>query len=167
MKLEELEIGKKKKNWDHPNYSIGEIGQKTEKSSGELKRIAATQTLEKKHQLTWVWKTCKQSNNDNYNNNENNGHFKRQTNEFSHEKFWKWLRKGNLVRETESLLIAAQNNAIRTDYIKASIDKMQQNSRCRLCGDRDETINLIVSECSKLVQKGYKIRHDWVWKMIH
>ena len=27
---------------------------------------------------------------------------------------WMWLRKGNLTRETESHLIAAQNNAIRT-----------------------------------------------------
>ena len=47
-----------------------------------------------------------------------------------------WLRKGNLKRETESLLIAAQNNTIRTNHIKARIDKMQQNSKCRLCGDR-------------------------------
>ncbi len=59
-------------------------------------------------------------------------------------------KKGNLKRETESLLIAAQNNAIRTKHIKARIDKTQQNSKCRLCGDRDETINLIISECSKL-----------------
>ena len=29
----------------------------------------------------------------------------------------------NLKRETESLLIAAQNNAIRTNYIKEKIDK--------------------------------------------
>ena len=42
------------------------------------------------------------------------GHFKRQTSEISHEKTWTWLRKGNLKRETESLLIAVQNNAIRT-----------------------------------------------------
>ena len=27
---------------------------------------------------------------------------------------WTWLRKGSLKRETESLQIAAQNNAIRT-----------------------------------------------------
>ena len=47
-----------------------------------------------------------------------------------------WLRKGNFKREPESLLIAAQNNAIKTNYIKARIDKMQQNSKCRLCGDR-------------------------------
>ena len=50
---------------------------------------------------------------------------------------WTWLRKGNLNRETESLLQAAQNNTIRTNYVKARIDKTQQNSRCCY---RDETI---------------------------
>ena len=50
-------------------------------------------------------------------------------------------KKKTVKRETEFLLIAAQNNAIRTNHIKARIDKTQQNSKCRLCGDRDETIN--------------------------
>ena len=63
--------------------------------------------------------------------------------------------------------MAAQDNAIRTNHIKARIDKMQQNSKCRLCGDRDEMINHIISECSKLAQKEYKARHDWVGKVIH
>ena len=67
----------------------------------------------------------------------------------------------------ESLLIAAQNNAVRTNHIKARIDKTQQNSKFRICGDRDETINRIISECSKLAQKEYKTRHDWVGKVIH
>ena len=78
-----------------------------------------------------------------------------------------WLRKGNFKRKTESLLIAAQNNAIRTNHIKARIDKTQQNSKCRLYGDWDETINHIKSECSKLAQKKYETRHDWVGKVIH
>ena len=43
----------------------------------------------------------------------------------------------------------------RTNHIKARIDKTQQNSKCRLCGDRDDTINHIISECSKLAQKEY------------
>ena len=43
-----------------------------------------------------------------------------------------WLRKRNLKRETEPLLKAAQNNAIRTKHIIARIDKTQQNSKCRL-----------------------------------
>ena len=73
----------------------------------------------------------------------------------------------NLKREKESFLIAAQDNAIRTNHIKARIDKTQQNSKCWLCGDRDETINHIMSECSKLAQKEYKARHEWVGKVIH
>ena len=30
-----------------------------------------------------------------------------------------------------------------------------------------ETINHIISECSKLAQKEYKARHDWAGKVIH
>ncbi len=36
-----------------------------------------------------------------------------------------------------------------------------------LCGDRDETINHIISECSKLAQKVYKTRHDWIGKVVN
>ena len=72
-----------------------------------------------------------------------------------------------IIIETESLLIAAQDSALRTNHIKARIDKTQQNSKCRLCGDRDETINRITSGCSKLAQREYKARHDWVDKVIH
>ena len=89
------------------------------------------------------------------------GRFKRLINDIWREKTRTLLRKRNFKRETESLLIAARNNAIRTNQIKARIDKTQQNSRGRLCGDRDETINHIISECSKLAQKVYKTRHDW------
>ena len=78
-----------------------------------------------------------------------------------------WLRKGNFKRETESLLIAAQDSTQRTNHIKVRIDKTQQNSNCRLCGERDETINHMISECSKLAQWEYKARHDWVGKVIH
>ena len=56
--------------------------------------------------------------------------FKRLINNILHQKTWTWLRKGNLKRETESLLIAAQDNAIITYNIKAKIDKTQQNSKC-------------------------------------
>ena len=75
--------------------------------------------------------------------------------------------KGNLQRETESFLIAAENNVIRTNQIKARIHKTQQNSKCRLCGDRDKTVNHMLSECSKLAQKETKSRHDCVGKVNH
>ena len=80
------------------------------------------------------------------------GLFKWLISDISHEKTWTWLRKENLKRETKSLLIAAQNNAVRTNHIKARIDKTQQNSRCSLCGERYETINHIISEiCTERV----------------
>ena len=47
------------------------------------------------------------------------GRFKRLINNISRNKTWTWLRKGNLKRKTESLLSAAQNNAVRTNHIKA------------------------------------------------
>ena len=43
---------------------------------------------------------------------------------------------------------------------------MQQNSKYGLYSDRDETINHIISECSKLAQKEYKSRYDWIGKMV-
>ena len=84
------------------------------------------------------------------------------TSSISHDKTWTRLRKRKLKRGTESLIMAVQNNAIRTNHIKAKIDKTQQTSKRSLCGDRDETINHILSKCSKLAQT----RDDWVSIMI-
>ena len=55
-----------------------------------------------------------------------------------------------IFEETESLLIVAQNNAIRTNGIKAKLDNTQENSKCRLCRDSNEMSNHEISECSKL-----------------
>ena len=74
------------------------------------------------------------------------GRCKRLISEISYEKTWRHLRKWNLETETESLLKAAQNSAIVTNHIKARIDKMQQNSECRLYGDRGETITHIINQ---------------------
>ena len=71
-----------------------------------------------------------------------------------------------LVRNRISSKVA-QNNTIRTNHIKTRIDKTQQNNRCLLHGDRDEMFYFVISGCSKLAQKEYKTRHDWVGKVIH
>ena len=57
--------------------------------------------------------------------NDSMARFKRLVNNISHQKTLTCLRKGNLNREIESLLVAAQDNAIRTNHIKARIDKTQ------------------------------------------
>ena len=53
------------------------------------------------------------------------------------------------------------------DYVQVKINNTQKNRKCMLCGDRDETVNHIISECSNLAQKEYKSRHNWVGKVIH
>ena len=60
-----------------------------------------------------------------------------------------------LKRETESLLL------------KARIDKSQGDSLFRMCRKVDESINHIVSGCSKLQQKEYKRRHDNLGNIVY
>ena len=91
----------------------------------------------------------------------------RQTKEVRSDQCWAWLHNGDLKRETESLIVAAQNQSIRTNLVKARIDKSQGDSLCRMCRKVDESIDHIVSGCSKLAPKEYKRRHDNLGKIVH
>ena len=91
----------------------------------------------------------------------------RQTKEVKSDQCWPWLQNGDLKMETESLTVAAQNQIIRTNLVKAKIDKSQGDSLCRVCRKVDESIDHIVSGCSKLAQKEYKRRHDNLEKIVH
>ena len=77
------------------------------------------------------------------------------------------MKEGKLKRETEALVVAAQDQAIRTIYVKISIDKSQADPKCRICKQGNETISHIVSACPKLAQKEYKRRHDNEARVIH
>ena len=57
-----------------------------------------------------------------------------------------------MKRETETLIVAAQNQSIRRNLVKAK----KARKTCRLCKKVDESINHVVSGCSKLAQKEYK-----------
>ena len=94
------------------------------------------------------------------------GQFLTQTDEEARKKRWLWLRSTGIKRETESLIMAAQEQAIRTNGIKAKIDKTQEESKCRMCGRVDETVNHVLSECRKMAQTEYKRTIDMTvgWK---
>ena len=47
-------------------------------------------------------------------------------------------------------------NTIRDSYINPKTDNVQQNNKCRLRGDRNQTIYFIRSDCCKRVQKKYE-----------
>ena len=91
----------------------------------------------------------------------------RQTKEIRNDQCWAWLQNGDLKRETESLIVAAQNQSIRTNLVRARIDKSQGDSLCRVRRKVDESIDHIASACSKLAQKEYKRRHDNLGKTVH
>ena len=80
---------------------------------------------------------------------------------------WKWLTNGELKKETEGFILAAQDQALRTKAICAKIDKTSTDSKCRLCKEKDETVDHLVSACSKIAQTDYKERHNKVATMLH
>ena len=49
--------------------------------------------------------------------------FLRQTEEIRDDATWAWLRKGALKKETEGMIIAAHDQALRTKAIKAKVEK--------------------------------------------
>ena len=95
------------------------------------------------------------------------GQYLRQTKRVRSDQCWAWLQNGDLKRETESLIVAAQNQSIRTNLVKARINKSQGDSLCRMCRKVDESLDHIVSGCSKLAHKDYNRRHDNLGKIVH
>ena len=54
--------------------------------------------------------------------------------EVDKEKSWYWLSRGDVEVETGALLCSAQEQALRTNYIKHHIDKSIDSPMCRMCG---------------------------------
>jgi hypothetical protein len=52
---------------------------------------------------------------------------------------------GDIKGETEIVIMAAQDQAISTNYFKKKILKQEIESRCRLCKESEETIDQLIS----------------------
>ena len=94
-------------------------------------------------------------------------HFKRLINHISHEKTRIWLRKANFKKEAESLRIVGQNNTRKTNYIKAIIDKTQQNGNSITIRWQRWYHQSHNKQMQQIAQKEYKTSHYWVDKVIH
>eukprot|EP00795_Rhopilema_esculentum_P002512 gene2512-biopygen950 len=92
------------------------------------------------------------------------GAFKRQTADVVGDDSLKWLRSGFLKKEPEGRILAAQEQASRTNSIKHGIDK---TSPSRFCEDSTETVRHTISGCTKLTQREYRKRHDKVVLRVH
>ena len=64
------------------------------------------------------------------------------------------------------MVFVAQDQALRTNWIKKNIDDQEISAKCRLSGERDESITHPIAECKKLAQKDYKELHDSVARIV-
>ena len=63
----------------------------------------------------------------------------------SEEDTFFWLSKGDLKAETESEIVAAQDQVLQTKYYGAKISNTETDSKCRLCQKFDEKIDHMIS----------------------
>ena len=59
---------------------------------------------------------------------------------------WNLLNTGLLKKETEGLLMAPQDQALRTNSIKMKVDKQSVSPLSRLRGERDKAISHVVAQ---------------------
>ena len=154
-----------------PTDCITEIGLNTEKSPGDLRRLALILTSLKDYQLTLLRKSFEgaiiiMTQKQEMEEKLLYGFFKRESGQSAREE--NWIRNWNFIRDSEPCWTTVQNYGIGFNDIKANIDYSQQISNRRLCGDRVETMNHVIRECGKLAEKEVKTRHAWgVGKVIH
>ena len=112
-------------------------------------------------------KSAKQKTENKWKGNQMHGQYVRDLRGVDWDKTWRWMQKGDLTGCAEALICSAQEQALRTNYIKFHIDKNVESPMCRMRGEKGKSVNHLTSECSKLAQREYKRRHDNVARYVH
>jgi hypothetical protein len=63
--------------------------------------------------------------------------------------------------------VAAQGQAISTNYFKNKNLKQEIESKCRLCKQHEETVDHLTSGCPILAKNEYLMRHDKFCTHLH
>ena len=66
---------------------------------------------------------------------------------------WQWLRAGYLEKGTEGYVFAAQKQALRTRFFRATIEQEDVDPKCRVCCKEVELVGHVPSGCSGLAQR--------------
>ena len=84
------------------------------------------------------------------------------------KKTFGWLKAANLPDATEGLVVAAQDQALRTRYYEHHILHRDVSPTCRVFSAGLETVHHIVAGCSAMALKGhYTDRHNQVASIVH
>ena len=78
-----------------------------------------------------------------------------------------WLKPGGLKYETDGFIIAAQDQAIKTNYYRSKILNAGTDRMCRICGQFQENIDHIEAGCPGLAKTEYLHRHDKAATYLH
>ena len=78
-----------------------------------------------------------------------------------------WLRSAGLKGETESLIMAVQDQTLNTRFHQCKILKKHIDGNCRVCGKAQETVSHIMAGCTVQASTEYLHRHNRVASYIH
>ena len=73
-----------------------------------------------------------------YRNKALHGRYFLATDDVRGSKSWEWLKRSGLKKETEGMIMTAQEQALRTRNIRKVIDKEKISGMCRICGERGD-----------------------------
>ena len=84
------------------------------------------------------------------------------------ENSYRWLKSGDIKGETESTIVAAQDQAISTNHFKNKIlEEKKTEGKCRSCKQYEETIDHLTSGCPILAKNECLMRPDEVCTHLH
>lgn len=61
------------------------------------------------------------------------------------EKRWLWMHKSDFKPKTEVLISAAQEQALRANYVKHRIYHKAESDKCRMCGERERLCGTLLA----------------------
>ena len=80
---------------------------------------------------------------------------------------FEWMKGTGLKGGKEATIVAIQEQAVTTRYIKKHIHNTTDSDTCRMCNTMPETIAHVVSGCTTLAATSYLKRYNSVAKIIH
>jgi len=92
------------------------------------------------------------------------GQFMRDQKHIPHSFLW---LNSSVFKQTESLIFAAHEQCVPTRYYCSKILKENICGKCRLCEEKPESIEHVLSNCSVLAKTNYIERHNIVGRKIY
>ena len=88
------------------------------------------------------------------------GKFFRDVQEVAGSRSRQWIRGGYFAKSTEAFVFAAQEQALRTRFLRATVEREDVSPLCRVCGKESESVGHLASGCESLAQREYRRRHE-------